>query len=143
MTEGGGSVPSLVSAGDVRTHLRRYDVTDDEVAVAGRLVAGWLREDTGGDITIPLVDTDPLWSAAFELVVLAVTNPGSIASRTAGPTSTMWPVLARRDAIRKDVRQRVAQAATRPRGNFPPAPRYPDPAVPVGGFRGQGGWPSW
>jgi len=130
MTEGGGSVPTLVSPDDVRTHLRRYDITDDEVAVAGRLVAGWLRDDTGGDIAVPLSDTDPLWAAAFELVVLAVTNPGSIAATTRGPTSTAWPITQRRDAIRDGVRNRATKLGTQPRGCFPPPPAYPDPAMP-------------
>ena len=133
---------ALVDAREVRTHLRRYDVTDAEVGIACDLVAGWLREDAERDVLRqPLPKSDPLWASAFELVVLAVTNPGSIASTTRGPTSTTWPITARRDAIREGVRQRTAQAATRPRGNFPPASAYPDAAMPYGWLPGQMGRP--
>jgi hypothetical protein len=123
---------ALVSVNDVRTYLSRPDITEGQVAVAGRLVAGWLREDSGGNITVPLPADDPLWAAAFELVVLAVTNPASIAARSAGPTSTTWPITVQRDAIRQGVRDRAQRAATGPTGSFPPAPPYPDPALPAG-----------
>lgn len=131
MTEGGGS-GHLVSASDVRTYLSRPDITDGQVLVAGRLVAGWLREDSGGPVAVPLTEDDPLWPPAFELVVLAVTNPASIAARSAGPTSTTWPITVQRDAIRQGVRDRAQRAANQPSGSFPPAPVYPDAALPAG-----------
>lgn len=123
-------MPLLANA-DVRNLYPGYNLPDSQLDVAMRIVAGWLREDTGRtDLSSELPDTDPLWPAAVELVGLLATNPELLASKTVGPTSRAWPIAQRRDAIRAAIRDAATQAASGPRGTFPPAPVYPDPASP-------------
>jgi hypothetical protein len=134
-------VPLLVRA-DVRNFLPQYDLPDSQIDTAMRLVASWLAEDTGRDDLIdrlqPLPDRDPLFAAAFELTVLEVTNPDQLSASTVGPTTSSWGTVgqsaaARKDAIRERVRQTHRAAAGQAAGCFPPAPCWPDPALP--GYR--------
>ncbi|TFV90396.1 hypothetical protein [Blastococcus sp. CT_GayMR16] len=123
---------SLLTAKDVRDLVPQEDFSDDQLAVTMRLVAGWLREDSGlTELPDPLLDTHALWSPALELVALVAENPTSLASRTSGPTSATWPQARRRDAIRAGVRATYRAATGGPRGSFPPAQPWPDPALPA------------
>lgn len=139
-------MPLLVDS-DVRALVPQEDFSAEQLQVTMRLVAHWLREDSGRtDVSAesnaePLADTDPLWGPAIELVALVGENPTSLASRTSGPTSATWPQARRRDAIRQGVRDRAQAAASGPRGSFPPAPVYPDPAINPA--TGQHWWVRW
>lgn len=112
--------------------LPQYSIPAAQLDAAQRMVAGWLRSDA--DLTEPpdsLTDGDVLFSPAFELVTLLVTNPELLASKTVGPTSRSWPIAQRRDAIRREVReiaQRAAGGAAA--GCFPHARHWPDPVWP-------------
>jgi hypothetical protein len=121
----------LLADADVRALVPQEDFSDDQLAVTMRLVAGWLREDTGlTELPDPLPDTHALWSPALELVALVASNPTSLASRTAGPTSRTWPLARERDAIRARVKAVYRRDSSGPRGTFPEAQPWPDPALP-------------
>src|SRR5690349_18516111 len=96
---------SLLAPKDVRDLVPQEDFSDDQLTVTMRLVAGWLREDTGlTELPDPIPDTHALFAPALELVALVAENPTSLASKTAGPTSRAWPQARRRDAIRERIR---------------------------------------
>lgn len=128
-------VTPLVDGGLLRGHLG-YFIDPARLASASLLVAGWLREDTGGPVAVPLDPAGPLWSDGFQLMVLTVSNPELLASKTVGPTSRAWPIQQQIDTIRERVKSRRVQAGLAPRGSFPPAPCYPDPV------RGPQVWPA-
>lgn len=120
---------SLLAAEDVRDLLPQEDFPDDQLDVAMRIVAGWLRRASGlTQLPDPLTEDHDLWSPAVELVALFAENPTSLASRTAGPTSRSWPQARQRDAILADVRSQYRRAAQSARGSFPAAQPWPDPA---------------
>lgn len=119
---------TLVLAADVRNFLPSYNFSDDQLTVTMRVVAGWLREDTGlTELPDPIPDTHALWAPAVELVALVASNPDLLASKTVGPTSRSWPLARRRDAIRAGVKAVYVGAAAAPRGYFPPPTSWPDP----------------
>ena len=121
---------SLLDPADVRALVPQEDFSDAQLEVTMRLVAGWLREDSGRDsLPSPLPPDDPLWAPALELVAVFAENPTSLASRIAGPTSSTWPQARRRDAVRTAVRERYSRENAGPRGTFPPPPAWPDPVV--------------
>jgi hypothetical protein len=126
---------TLLDKADVRALVPQELFSDDQLTVTMRLVAGWLREDTGlTDLPDPLPDTHALWAPALELVALVASNPTSLASKTAGPTSRTWPLARERDAIRARVRTtwaRTGGAGGAAAGCFPPAQPWPDaPRLP-------------
>lgn len=109
---------------DVRDLLAQWNLTDAQIALADRLVTGWLRTASGrSDDLHDLADTDPLFSPALELLGLVLDNPTSLASKTSGPTSRTWPLASRRDAIIREVKRQAGGA----RGSFPDPPTWPDP----------------
>lgn len=124
---------ALLDPADVRNFLPQADFSADQLDVTMALVAGWLTLATGTAVTGPLPETDPLWPPALELVALVASNPESLASKTRGPTSSTWPLAARRDAILAEVR-RTAGTGLAPRGTFPQPCPWPD--------RARGG-PTW
>lgn len=119
----------IIDLTDLRAFLPQYTFTDPTANVTLRLVSGWLQRATN---TSPLPDPlpDDLWADALELAGLVISNPESLASRTAGPTSRTWPLAARRDAILARVEARAKQAISAPRGCFPPPRAYPE-SMPV------------
>lgn len=127
---------SLLTPQDVRDLVPQEDFSDQQLAVTMRLVAGWLREDTGlTELPDPIPDTHALWAPALELVALVAENPTSLASRTAGPTTQAWPQARRRDAIRARVSLTYRGSSGGPAGDFPPALPWPDGRVfPAGGW---------
>lgn len=123
----------LIANADVRALVPQEDFSDEQLVVTTKLVAGWLREDTGRtdiDSATELDETDPLWSPALELIALVAENPTSLASRTAGPTSQTWPLARERDRIRARVKALYRKDTSGPRGSFPDPLPWPDPALP-------------
>lgn len=126
----------LLKNEDVRALVPQEDFSDAQLAVTMKLVAGWLRDDTGRsdiDSATELSETDPVWSAALELVALVGENPTSLASKTAGPTSQAWPLARERDRIRARVKALYRKDSSGPRGTFPEALPWPDPAIASSG----------
>lgn len=117
---------TLIELTDVRDLLPTELLTDEQLNVAMRLVAGMLKTAAGLD-TLPdaLADDDPLFAPALELVALIVDNPTSLTSKTAGPTSRYWPLAFRRDEILKEVKRRAGG----PVGSFPAVQSWPDPVI--------------
>ena len=119
-------MPSVTRA-DARALLPQYDLPDDQLDLVIRLVRAWLLEDTGLD-TLPDELPEPLWAAATELAALLASNPESLAQKTVGPTSRMWPMAPQRDAIRARVRARYRALRLSPQGSYPAPATYPEPA---------------
>lgn len=126
----------LLSPEDVRNHVPDYDLSDEKVTSAIRVVSGWLLDDTGLDVLPDLAgstDPDPLWSDAVELAGLVATNPELLTQRTSGPTSRSWSqaVGGRVNDVRERVRRRhrgpQAAAAGGGFGCFPAPMPWPDP----------------
>lgn len=118
---------TLLPLTDVRNLLPQEDFTDAQLTTVMALVSGWLRDAAG--LTVlpdPVLATDPLYAPALELVALVGENPTSLASKTVGPTSRMWPLAPRRDAILRRVRERYR---LQPSGSFPVTVPLPDPPV--------------
>lgn len=113
---------------DLRALLPQHDISDDTADLAIKLARSWLKRATRLPV-LPDALPDELWAPGLELAGLVASNPESLASRTAGPTSRAWPLASRRDGILAEVRADAARAAGGPRGHFPPPAPYPDPAV--------------
>lgn len=125
-------MPLLAQPEVVTNLLPQYAIPPTQLDAAQRMVAGWLKSDAGLDaLPSELTDEDDLFSPAFELVTLLVTNPELLAGKTVGPTSRTWPIARQRDAIREAIRIKATSGG--PRASFPPAQRWPDPAL-------TGGW---
>lgn len=124
---------ALFSAEDL-THAVREFVDDDEAVAAERMVWGWLSPILDL-VERPDVVTDQLWSWAVELGAGYYENPTGLAAYQLGEERRQFGVE-RRNAILEEVRGSVAGQGTGgtalPRGRFPQACAYPDPARPVG-----------
>jgi len=125
---------ALLDSQIVKDLLPQEDLSDEQITAAMRLVAGWLKKAAGlPALPDQLADDDPLFSPALELTVLQVSNVEGLDRMTVGPTTKQWPrpvngVKERRDAILDEVRRTFL---LQPRGEFPCAQRYPDPAYGV------------
>jgi len=120
---------ALLDTADVRGLIPEELLDDTQIDVAMRVVAGWLRRASSRTDVDALADTDPLWDAAVELVVMLVTNPTGLEQRMVGPVMERWqrasPGLRnRRDQILDEVKSTYIN---RPSGSFPCPPRDPDP----------------
>lgn len=120
---------ALFTAADLGDWLHK-SVVEDSVVMAERVVWGWLRpilgvttRPTGADLSPELV----AW--ALELGGIAYENPAGLTSKQIGPFQEQYSAE-RRAAILDEVATggQPAAAAMAPRGRFPKASRYPDPA---------------
>jgi hypothetical protein len=115
----------LFAAGDLTTPVGRT-VTDAEAEHAERIVWGWLQGPLGLTDR-PDTTPDNVWAWAVELGAIYLTNPTGLAERQLG-TSLRKFSSERRLAILGEVGEGTSTSTGRPRGCFPPAQRYPDPA---------------
>jgi hypothetical protein len=122
---------TLLDKADVRALVPQELFSDDQLTVTMRLVAGWLREDTGlTDLPDPLPDTHALWAPALELVALVASNPTSLA------VEDRWTDVAGRGRSRASGTPSAHACAPPPArtggaggaaaGCFPPAQPWPD-----------------
>lgn len=125
---------------DLRGFLPQYDLPDEQVDLIILLVRGWLLEATDlAELPDPLGEV--LWAGALELAALLASNPESLAQKTIGPTSRSWPMSPRRDQIIAGIRAKYRRARMAPQGAYPPAPSYPESALPdSGGYLRPGWW---
>lgn len=110
----------------------QYEVSEAAAASAERAVWGWLKQATGLTER-PDTVSDEMFSWAIELGAIAHENPSSLSTYTIGDETSGW---------QRDRRQEILDAAaaggsdtpsrTGPRGSFPPAQSWPDPAC--GGY---------
>lgn len=119
--------PELFTAADLTNWLRQ-PVAAEHAAVAQTVVWGWLRPLLG---VTELAEVSPEIKAwAIELGAIAYTNPEGLSAYSLGTERSAYS-SERRDEILRMVASggAVAPGTTpSPRGSFPPAPRYPDPA---------------
>lgn len=117
----------LIPFPDVRAFLPTQDLSDDQLTVAMKLVAGWLRTASGRTgLPDPLPDEDPLYSPALELVIQTVTNPEFLASSGYGPSTRTYPRDRERSLILTRVRDEARNAAQSPSGSFPAPSVWPE-----------------
>lgn len=122
---------ALFTADDL-TGLLRKPVTDTSAVLVERVVWGWLRPILDVDAR-PTPVPDELFAWAVELGGIAYENPIGLSGKGIGPFTEQYSGLRdRRETILEDVRAWAAEqggtSPTAPRGSFPPAQCYPDPA---------------
>lgn len=116
----------LFSARDLADWLGR-SVAYEKAASIEKVVWGWLKPALGAD-TRPQPVPAEVFSWAIELAAIAHENPAGLSSRQLG-TSQQSFSLERREQILREVEAGTATITSRvPRGKFPPARAYPDPA---------------
>lgn len=125
----------LFTAADLKTPLGRT-VSDDDAKHAERIVWGWLHPILGGER--PQDPAAEVYSWAVELGAIYLENPTGLSSYQLSQERVQYSAE-RRNHILEEARTVTAQAgadtgtaAGGPRGSFPAAPGYPDPARPVG-----------
>lgn len=125
---------TLITAPDLSAWMGRQ-VDLDRATVAIEIAEGWLldatRLDPWPDPTTGTVPPD-LRAWCIELSALAyVNNPRQMIQRQAGGVITAWAndALSQRRTILADARARY-NAVGMPRGSFPDAQSWPDPAIP-------------
>lgn len=115
----------LFDASDL-SGLLGADVTDDAAAIVERMVWGWLQPYLGPDRPAELTDQQFSW--AIQLGAIAHENPAGLSSKQVGSVSEQYSAEARQ-AILDEVEGSVSgQRPGSPRGRFPSARAYPDPA---------------
>lgn len=120
------SSPSLLfTAGELGDWLGIM-VSDARATVAERVVWGWLQPVLGAEDR-PDEISDQLFSWAIELGAIAHENPAGLSSQQLG-TSQRGFSSERRTEILADVAGEGSSGGLRPRGSFPAACAYPDPA---------------
>lgn len=119
--------------------LPQYDFAESEVDMAIDRTRAWIADAKEVD-QLPDELTDPDWADAVEIAIMVVTNPEAFAQKTVGQTNRMWPIVNRRDQVIERVRARAQRGSSGPRGSYPAAPTYPDPALPHGPLTG---FPAW
>ena len=116
----------LFDGEELSAHLQ-YEVSDAAAASAERVVWGWLKGPLGLTER-PNPVPDEVFSWAIELGAIAHENPAGLSEQTTGDETNRW-ALARRAEILDDARSSsAATSTTGPRGNFPRAHSWPDPA---------------
>lgn len=123
---------ALFSADDLTHALREY-VEEDDAVLAERMVWGWLSPILGLDER-PDTVSDQLWGWAVELGAIYTENPSGLAAYQLGEERRQYS-SARRNEVLEEVRASVSGDAAAggtalPRGRFPKAAGYPDPARP-------------
>lgn len=116
---------ALFAAADLTTPLGRV-ATADETAHAERIVWGWLYGPLGLTER-PEPTPDNIWAWAVELGAIYLVNPTGLTEQQLGTALRKFS-SERRDEILAAAASGSATSALRPRGCFPAALPYPDPA---------------
>lgn len=113
--------------------LLGVDVTDARATSVERVIWGWIKPLLGvDDRPYPLDDT--LFAWAIELGAIVLENPTGKIQKSTGPWTSVYAgrsgsATARREEILHEIASSsLGAGGLRPRGNFPPAHRYPDPS---------------
>lgn len=127
----------LVTAAELKTHLRRTTFDMEAGSSACRMASGWLRSATGL-AEWPDPAPDDLWGWALELAALSYDNPTGLERTTLGKFTQSWgpEAVARRRQILEAARDtyNAGGGSAGPLGSFPCPEPYPDPARV---------WPWW
>lgn len=134
---------ALVTPAQLKHFLQRHTVDQESAKLAARVAEGWLRSvipGTGWPDPAP----EDLWAWALELTSIAFANPETLQSRTVDTVTDQWHV-ARRAEILAEAKAKYGHgfdsgngSTGSPRGTFPPASPWPDPADRV--LHRGGGW---
>lgn len=114
------------------TELLGKPVTPARAEVVERVAWGWLKPILGWDERPAENEVpDELFGWALRLGAIVAENPAALEAKTVGPFTEQYAkdIKAILDEVRASTLPTgAAAAANRPRGNFPEAPCYPDPA---------------
>jgi len=118
---------ALFTVADLGDWLHK-PVTEPATVMAERVVWGWLRPILEATER-PAEQSAELFSWAIELGGIAHENPAGLSSKQIGPFQEQYSAE-RREEILAEVATggQPAASALAPRGRFPKARRYPDPA---------------
>lgn len=116
---------------DKLTQWLGFVVTEERAVVVEQVVWGWLRPILAADARPDPVPPE-LFSWALELGAIAHENPAGLSSKQFGDVAEAYSAE-RRDEILEAVAESAlgsggATSRLSPRGSFPPARCYPDPA---------------
>lgn len=102
-------------------------VAEDRAASVESVVWGWLKTPLGLD-TRPSDVSEQVFSWAIELGGIAHENPAGLDSKTIGPFAEQYSSERREEILAIVGTGSPLGTPPRPRGSFPPARSYPDPA---------------
>lgn len=117
----------LFDAQDLEDFLGGRRVATDTATSAERVVWGWLKPVLGLT-SRPEEISDEVFSAAVELGAIAVTNPAGLSYEYDDDDDRRGFQAGRRKEILDQFREVTTAAKRGPRGSFPPASAWPDPA---------------
>lgn len=104
-----------------------FDVDATRATVVEEVVWGWLRpalQATDRPNPVPA----ELFSSALELAAIAHENPAGLSSKQFGDVAEQYSAEARDRILARVATDAGVRPASAPRGRFPAAQRYPDPA---------------
>lgn len=116
---------ALFQADDLGDWMGRT-VTDSKAVAVEKVVWGWLKPVLGLSER-PSPVPDEVYSWAIELGAIAHENPAGMSSRQLGTAMQAFS-SERRNAILEEAAGGTATSTATPRGSFPAAGCYPDPA---------------
>ena len=123
-----------------------HPVTPEQAMLAERVVSGWLRAATGLP-QWPSPQPEQLFAWAIELGGIFHENPTGLAQDQAGSSTQVFGLARRReilDAARSwaaSLPGAVGGSPGAPRGSFPPALPWPDPAERPPRYLSAASWP--
>lgn len=117
---------ALFDAQDLEDFLGER-VATETAETAERVVWGWLRPVLGLQ-SRPEEISDEIFSAGVELGAIAVSNPAGLTYEYDEGDERRGYRAERRKEILDELRTNDTGGTRRPRGSFPPAPGWPDPA---------------
>lgn len=115
----------LFAASDL-TGLLGRPVTTDQADTAERIVWGWLAPILGGDRPQPV--PPEVFSWAVELGAIAIENPSGLEAYQLGAERLQFSSERRAEILADVAAGGVPGGGTKPRGSFPDACGWPDPA---------------
>lgn len=121
--------PALFSAADLNSLPGVSGVTDEQATMVERIVWGWLKPVLGlTDRPTPVPDEVFAW--AVELGAIAYANPNGLSYYQLGEERSGFSAERRVEILGEAASGgQAASSAGRPRGCFPPAQAWPDPAT--------------
>lgn len=126
------TTPPLFTADDLNG-LLGVDVTDVRATAVERVIWGWIKPRLGVDDR-PDPIPDEVFAWAIELGAIVLENPTAKTQQSNGPFATVFAsrsgsATQRRKEILDEISASLLGAGgLRPRGNFRPPHRYPDPS---------------
>lgn len=121
---------ALFTAADL-TDFAQYPVSESAATIAERVAWGWLKDATRLT-TRPAPVPEEMFSWAIELGLIAHENPGGLSDDTLGDATQRWDRARRAEILARAAAWASgagADGTPKPRGAFPKALPWPDPAA--------------